>query len=84
MALTLLEGASVQGGQPPEGQSDILFVTGQHNWIHQGRWVLNSARIAAVWGAKKSICSSAQSPGNLRRKVVLSAARHSVRTFHAL
>lgn len=71
--LTLLEGASVQGGPPADGECGIVFVTGQHGWVREEGWVLKAARLAAVLGAKGVIHSTAQSPGNLRRKVVLAA-----------
>ncbi len=31
--LTLLEGASIRGGPPPEGQSGVVYVTGQRSWV---------------------------------------------------
>ncbi len=73
VTLTLLEGASVQGRPPAEGQSCIIYVTGQHGWLHGEKWVLHVALIAAVLGTK-GVTHSAQSIGNLRRKVVLAAA----------
>lgn len=72
--LTLLEGASIQGRPPADGQCDFVYVTGQHGWVHEERWVLKTARLAVVLGAEGVIRSTAQSPGNLQRKVVLAAA----------
>ncbi len=74
VSLTLLDGASVQGGPPVEVQNAILYVTGQHSWVHKDIWVLDLAHFIAVLGAKRVICCTAPSLGNLRRKVVLAAA----------
>lgn len=73
VTLMLLEGASTHCGPPAEGQCDVVYVTGQHGWVHREEWVLKTARIAAVLGAKGVIHSSAQSIGDLQRKVVLAA-----------
>ncbi len=74
VALTLLEGASVQGGPPPEGEAGIVYVTGQHGWIHEDRWVFTLARTATVFGVKWVISPSSHSPGNLQRNIVVAAA----------
>ncbi len=73
VSLTLLEGASLQGGPPAEVQNCIIYVTGQHSWVHKDVWVLSSACVDAVLGAKRVMCFSTPSPGNLQRKVVLAA-----------
>ncbi len=70
VVLTLLEDASVQGGPPPEGQCEVVFVTGQHGWLHQHRWVLSIAYMVTVLISRRSTTSIAKSPGNLRREVV--------------
>ncbi len=74
VVLILLEGASVQGSPPPDGQRDILYVTGQHGWLHKHRWVLATACKATVLGGRFTVYSAAQSPGSLQREVVSSAA----------
>ncbi len=74
MSLTLLEGASVQGGPPAEGQSEVYYVTGQHSWLHKDRWVLRTVHIAALCGVGGFNGSSTGSPGLLRQKVVLATS----------
>ena len=74
LSLTLMEGASVQGGSPAEVQTGILCVSGQRRWVHEDVRVVTPARVVAVLGAKLVICYTAQSLGNLRRKVVWAAA----------
>ncbi len=67
VVLTLLEGASVQGGPPPEGQHEVVYVTGQHGWLHRHRWVLTIACKVTFLGGQRSSRSILQSPGNLQR-----------------
>ena len=74
MSLTLLEGASVQGGPPAEGQSEVIYVTGLHSWLHKDRWVLRTVHAAALCGAGGLVGSSSRSPGLLRQKILLATA----------
>ena len=59
VSLTLLEAASLQDEPPAEGQSGIVYVSGQHGWVHKDRWVLKTAHMAAVLGAQGVIHSTA-------------------------
>ncbi len=72
--LTLLEGASIRGGAPPEGQSGVVFVTGQRSWLLDHSWAIRSAHVAALLGGQRVMRSLVQSPGDLQRKVVMAAA----------
>lgn len=74
VVLTLLKGVSVQCGPSPDGQRDILYVTGQHGWLQKHRWVLPTACKATVLGGRFTVYSAAQSPGSLQREVVSSTA----------
>ncbi len=74
MTLTLLEGASIQGGPPPVGTCGIVYVTGQHSWLQGHRWVLHTACLGAALGGQMANPLIAQSPGTLQRAVVFSAA----------
>lgn len=74
MSLTLLEGASVQGRSPPEGQLGIIYVTGQHGWLHKDRWVLEVACIVGLRFGQSATYDLSQSPGNVRRMVAWAAA----------
>ncbi len=72
--LSLLEGASIRGGPPPEGQSGVVYVTGQRGWLPNYSLLIRSARIAVLFGGQRVMRSTIQSPGDLRRKVVMAAA----------
>ena len=74
VSTTLLEGASVRGGPPPEEQRGVVYVTGQRGWVLSRSWVISSACVAALPGGQRVMRSTAQLPGDLRRKVVLAAA----------
>ena len=52
----------------------LLYVTGQHGWIREDRWVLSVARTATVMNAKWVIHTSSHLPGNLQRTMVVAAA----------
>ena len=74
VSLTLLEGAAVQAGPPPEELSEVSYVTGQHCWVLDHHWVLAAARLAAVCDGQRVLRSTLQSPADLQRKVVMTAA----------
>ena len=72
--LTLLEGAAVQAGPPPEELSEVIYVTGQHCWVLDQHWVLAAARSVAIFDGQRVVNSTLQSPADLQRKVVMTAA----------
>ena len=47
VALTLLEGAALQGGPPPGGYTGVVCITGRQSWVHLDSWVLRAA--VALW-----------------------------------
>ena len=74
VSLTLLEGAAVQAGPPPEELSKVIYVTGQHSWVLDQHWVLAAARSVALLDGQRVMNSTLQSPADLQRKVVMTAA----------
>ena len=74
VSLTLLEGAAVQAGPPPEELSEVSYVMGQHSWLLDHHWVLAAARLTAVLDGQRVLRSTLQSPADLQRKVVMTAA----------
>ena len=74
VSLTLLEGAAVHAGPPPKELSGVNYVTGQHCWVLDHQWVLPAARLAALYDGQRVLRSTLQSPADLRRKVVMTAA----------
>ncbi len=74
VSLTLLEGALVWSGPPPEGQNGVVYVTGQCGWLLHHSWAIRLARVAALFAGQRIMRSTVQSPGDLQRKVVMAAA----------
>ena len=74
VSLTLLEGAAIQAGPPPEALSGDIYVTGQHRWVLSQHWVHAAACSVALFDGQRVMNSTLQSPADLQRKVVMTAA----------